>query len=557
VTRELQIGGSLGGYRVDAVAGRGGMGVVYRAWDPDLERTVALKVISPELAENAEFRSRFKRESQTAASIRHPNVITIYRAGDDDGLLYIAMEFIDGSDLRDTLKRHGRMDPRWAAWIVGETASALDAAHGRGLVHRDIKPANILIAQEGDRHHVYLTDFGLTKRLDSVKGETKTGMFLGTTDYVAPEQVMGAPLDARADVYALGCVLYHLVTGEVPYPRQQDMAKVLAHMSEPPPSASAHQPGVPPALDEVIKRAMAKDPNARFPSAGDLARAAQAAAAGHAMPQQGEQSVAAGDAAPVSGPTVQPGPREAAAVLQGTVFDSPGGPSQPLAQPGRPAAFGATRLETATPPPPPPPPVQPPPPDPSQRQGGALPPPPPQRPGPPYSLPPKYPGGGGKSRTPLIVGGIAAALVALAVVLALVLSGGGSKHDNSSDSSSDTSVTTDTTDTTTDTTASITASDAETAVSDFLDASDGDQCNYVTEAEAKAIAKGSNTSTCEEAFSGVPAATYTIDNTVDNGDGTYTVSTTETDSNGTDTNWDYTVVLNSDGGASIDDYQKQ
>src|SRR5436305_7727374 len=248
------------------------MGVVYRATQLALDRTVALKVIAPELADDASFRERFKRESKTAASIRHPNVISIYDAREDDGLLFISMDFIEGTDLRAILSREGPLEPLRAARIVGQVADALDAAHRRGLVHRDVKPANVLVASENGGEHVYLTDFGLTKDAASESGMTKTGMFVGTLDYIAPEQLQGGPLDARADVYALGCVLYETVTGRVPYPDRPTMAKMWAHANEPPPRIE--RTGLPEQLQEVVNRAMAKDPNERYLSAGDLAKAA-------------------------------------------------------------------------------------------------------------------------------------------------------------------------------------------------------------------------------------------------------------------------------------------
>src|SRR4051812_17594322 len=207
----------IAGYRIDSVAGRGGMGIVYRATDVHLERQVALKVISGELAEDEDFRRRFKRESRLAASLRHPNVVTVFAAGEQAGLLYIAMDYIEGTDLKALLTgRGGALDLPLATEVIKQVASALDAAHAKALVHRDVKPANVLIAIVDGGHNAYLTDFGLTKDMSSESGMTKTGMFLGTLDYAAPEQIEGRPLDARTDVYALGCMLYELLTGRVP-----------------------------------------------------------------------------------------------------------------------------------------------------------------------------------------------------------------------------------------------------------------------------------------------------------------------------------------------------
>jgi hypothetical protein len=297
---DLLAGAEIAGYRIEAIAGRGGMGVVYRATDLTLERLVALKVISDEFAQDVGFRERFKRESRLAASIRHPNVITVFRAGEEGGRLYIAMDFIEGTDLKTLIRQHGRLEPGLAADIVSQVAAALDAAHAKTLVHRDIKPANVLIAGEGDSLHAYLTDFGLTKHTASQSAMTETGMVVGTIDYMAPEQIAGARLDARADIYSLGCVLYEALTGQVPYPKESNVAKMFAHSSEPPPSIAAAAPDTAPGFDAIVSRAMAKDTDERYLSAGDLGRAARAAAEGTRVAQV-ERSVAAGEAAPPTG----------------------------------------------------------------------------------------------------------------------------------------------------------------------------------------------------------------------------------------------------------------
>lgn len=256
------------GYQVEELAGRGGMGVVYRATDPDLERTVALKLISADLSDSSTFRRRFQAESRIAAALDHPNVVTLFHAGEEDGLLYLVMRYVEGEDLRDEIAEHGRLAPDRAVRITAQIASALDAAHAKGLVHRDVKPANILLAP-GD--HAYLTDFGLTKRLLADSEETVTENLLGTLDYVAPEQIRGQEVDPRTDVYALGCVLFHALTGRAPFASLEREAKLWAHVSEPPEALGA---GVPAELDDVIARAMAKEPAERFETAGDLANAA-------------------------------------------------------------------------------------------------------------------------------------------------------------------------------------------------------------------------------------------------------------------------------------------
>src|SRR5439155_10324942 len=258
---QVEIGQVFAGHRIDGVAGRGGMGVVYVATHLALNRRVALKLIASDLAADEGFRERFKQESMTAASIDHPNVIPIYHAGEEDRKPYITMRYVEGTDLREMIARHGRIGPPEAARIISEVAAALDAAHARGLVHRDVKPANVLI---GESRQAYLTDFGLTKHVGSKSGLTKTGMFVGTLDYIAPEQLQGGPVDARVDVYALGCVLYQTLTGTVPFPRDTEPAKIWAHMQEQPPSVVSHG-GVPTQFEEVVGRAMAKKPDDRYP----------------------------------------------------------------------------------------------------------------------------------------------------------------------------------------------------------------------------------------------------------------------------------------------------
>ena len=297
---DLQEGDEFAGHRVLGVAGRGGMGVVFRAIQLDLERIVALKLIAPQLAGDPAFRERFVRESRAAASIDHPNVIPIYYTGEESGRLYIAMRYVDGSDLRTLVRAETRLSPDRAARIVAQVGGALDAAHARGIVHRDIKPANILL---GTGEHAYLTDFGLTKKVTSHTASTRDGGWVGTLGYVAPEQIRGERLDARADVYALGCVLYHAITGAPPYQRESDEATLWAHLHDDPPSVGERAPGIPARFEAVLQRAMAKNPDDRFPSAGDLGRAALAAA-GAAADTGPERLVATGDAAPGGEETV-------------------------------------------------------------------------------------------------------------------------------------------------------------------------------------------------------------------------------------------------------------
>jgi serine/threonine protein kinase len=296
MTAELHIGQIFSGYLIEAVAGRGGMGVVYRATQIGLGRTVALKLITPAVAADEDFRERLQRESQLLASVDHPNVITVYEAGEADGQLFMSMRYVEGMDLRSLLAAQGPLAPEQAARIVAQVGAGLDAAHANGLVHRDVKPANVLIEQAGSADRAYLSDFGLTKKANLASAITGSGQWVGTLDYAAPEQIEGRPVDARTDVYALGCVLFETLTGRAPYVRDSDAAKLWAHMHEPPPSARALRPGLPAELDQVIACAMAKEPARRYPSAGALGRAAIAAAGGELITDLGH-SVAVGPAA--------------------------------------------------------------------------------------------------------------------------------------------------------------------------------------------------------------------------------------------------------------------
>jgi len=286
---EFSPGDVFVGHRIEGLAGRGGMGVVYRATQLDLDRLVALKVITPALAQEPEFRTRFVAESKAAASIEHPNVLPVYNAGEREGVLFIVMRYVDGADLRTLVRASGQLDPARAAHVVAQVAAALDAAHAHGLVHRDVKPANILL---GADDHAYLTDFGLTKRLDTSVDLSRSGSWVGTLGFVAPEQIRGHRVDARADVYALGCVLVHALTGSPPFMRESDEATLWAHLNAPPPTDA-----VPPAFADVVDRALAKQPSDRYPSAGDLARAALSAA-GRSDAAAPERIVARGAAAP-------------------------------------------------------------------------------------------------------------------------------------------------------------------------------------------------------------------------------------------------------------------
>jgi ABC-type branched-subunit amino acid transport system substrate-binding protein/streptogramin lyase len=262
----LASGATFAGYRIESIVGRGGMGVVYRATDLSLERPVALKLIAPELAQDDQFRRRFLKEPKLAAALDHPNVVPIYEAGEHDGQLYLAMRFVDGSDMRTLLRADGDLAPERALDILAQVASALDAAHRRGLVHRDVKPANVLIDEDG---HVYLTDFGVTKQLGG--DSTESGQLVGTLDYLAPEQIRGEDVDGRADLYALACVLYQCLAGHAPFHRETEAETLWAHMQERPPPLAEH-----PDLDPVIEKALAKDREDRHATCAELIEDARA-----------------------------------------------------------------------------------------------------------------------------------------------------------------------------------------------------------------------------------------------------------------------------------------
>jgi serine/threonine protein kinase len=283
----------------------GDMGVVYRAQELALQRPVALKLILPEYSSDERFRERFRRESKIAAAIDHPNVIPVFDAGDEGGVLYISMRLVEGTDLRALIDAEGQTDPLRAARIVRQVGAALDAAHTRGMLHRDIKPSNVLLAR---RDHVYLTDFGLAKEASTDEGLTRGQTIVARAEYVAPEQVLGQRVDARADIYALGCLLFEALTGEPPFAGWTGGPRALAHLDAPRPTPTDLRPDLPRAFDAVVQRAMATDPAQRYQSAGDLAQAALVAAGDlrHTGP---ESIVATGEAAPVSGqPVTDPAP---------------------------------------------------------------------------------------------------------------------------------------------------------------------------------------------------------------------------------------------------------
>ena len=382
MTEQFAAGTQFAGFRIVRELGRGGMGLVYLAEQPSLGRLVALKVITPSLAGDPQFRERFDREAHHAASIEHPNVIPIFETGVDGEHVYLAMRYVEGSDLAAIVREQGRLDPEHAVRVVEQIGAALDAAHAKGLIHRDVKPPNILLDGGEPDGHAYLTDFGLTKEGAADSGLTGTGAWVGTIDYAAPEQIEGGRVDARSDVYALGCVLYESLTGELPFAGTVPQ-KMWAHMHNPPPMPGESGPGPSGAFNPVIERALAKDPEERYPSAGDLARAARGAHAG-ATSASPERSVATGLAATGISPT-QPSARAAGA----TPPAGTAGPSEAL-----------TDRLPAEPAPPPPPPLQAPPPVAPQ----------PRR----------------RSRAPIVIAAVAgAAAIGAIAAFALTQSGGG------------------------------------------------------------------------------------------------------------------------------------
>jgi serine/threonine protein kinase len=269
----LQPGTELTGYRITRFLDQGGMGAVYEAVQLSLDRRVALKFISRRLGDDDRFRERFRREARSGAAIEHPNILPVYEAGElEDGSLFLAMRFVDGPDLKSLLRERGPLDVSETVSIMSQIGDALDAAHQRGVVHRDVKPANVLLEAHDGRWHAFLADFGLAKPNEDNDEHTLPGEMLGTADYMAPEQINGAPTDGRADVYSFGCMVYRCLTAEPPYKRDTRTATLMAHANAAIPVPSKKVKGLSAALDVVVARAMAKDPEERAPSAGALMR---------------------------------------------------------------------------------------------------------------------------------------------------------------------------------------------------------------------------------------------------------------------------------------------
>src|SRR5436305_3267358 len=278
--REVRSGVVLAGFRVQGPVAEGAMGAVYRAEDCSTGAQVALKVLLPELARDERFRQRFLRETGIAASLDHPNVIRTVAAGDEDGRRYRAVQYLDGPALRELLRREGEFEPERAIRLVEQVAAGLDSAHEAGLDHRDVKPGNVLVRQEEEGEHAYICDFGLARHVSSVSSLTGERGFIGTIAYVPPEQIEGGEIDGRADVYSLGCVLFECLAGTPPFARDSELSVVFAHLNEPPPRLSDQRPDLPEAFDAVFATALAKSPDDRYDTCGELAQAARAALAG-------------------------------------------------------------------------------------------------------------------------------------------------------------------------------------------------------------------------------------------------------------------------------------
>ena len=304
------VGTEFAGYRLVSVLGRGGMSVVFRAENPRLGNVIALKVLDPSLATDDTFRARFLEESRIAASMNHPNVIPLHDMGASAGLLYIAMRCVTGTDLRQMIKKRGQLPAESAVFLLDQAARALDAAHRRGLVHRDVKPGNLLVERGNDGTdpaHVYLADFGLTKQVSGRTGLTSSADFAGTVDYIAPEQIRGLSVSGQADQYSLGCVLYECLTGQVPFEKDLDAAIIWAHLEESATLPTAARPELPPALDEVFARVLAKNPGDRFESCKDFMTAVREALG--PMADQPRASSSLPMRLPGAGPTPRRSPR--------------------------------------------------------------------------------------------------------------------------------------------------------------------------------------------------------------------------------------------------------
>jgi serine/threonine protein kinase len=334
VSAELADGQTFGGYQIIELVGAGGMGLVYRAEQRILGRTVALKVIRPEIAESGDYRSRFLREARFAAAVDHPHVVSVFDAGEQDGRLYLTMQWVDGTDLGTLIEREQRLAPDRTVLIGVQLAGALQAVHDAGLVHRDVKPSNVLVRDMGGQDYAYLTDFGIAKAPAAQDSLTRTGWVIGTPGYLSPEQVRGQAPGPRSDLYALGCVIFEALTGQPPFQGDNDLAARWAQATSPPPPASSVCPALGPRYDAFLARALAVDPDDRFASGTAFARALESAHAGEPLdraptPVLGDAPTQ-GRSGPSAPPPVVPGTRPA------TAIDAPGAPDPAVPRPARP-----------------------------------------------------------------------------------------------------------------------------------------------------------------------------------------------------------------------------
>jgi serine/threonine protein kinase len=292
VEQRIEVGTEVGGYRVIRLIGEGGMGAVYEAEELETGRHMALKFLLSELARDEQFRSRFERESRYAASLNHPNIVHVYEVSEADGLLYMVMDYVPGVDLGSKVAQEGPLEPDRAVALLEQVASALDAVHATGLYHRDVKPGNVIVTSgDGEELHCYLTDFGLSKNpSQDSRPLTALGFFVGTSDYTAPEQILAKEMDHRVDVYSLGCLLYQCLTGEPPFRRPSEEKVLYAHINDPPPKVTERRPEMPAEIDKVVARALAKDPDERHASCGELVAVIRAAIAPAPMPAVGGAS---------------------------------------------------------------------------------------------------------------------------------------------------------------------------------------------------------------------------------------------------------------------------
>ena len=437
------VGSEVAGYRLEEQIGRGGMALVYRARDVQLGRNVALKLLSPVLGRDEAFRQRFIRESRAAAAVDHPHIIPIFAAGDSDGVLFIAMRYVQGGDVRRLVDELGSLPADRAVSIITQVASALDAAHLNGLVHRDIKPANMLLDStdgSGQQDHVYLADFGLSKRSLSATGLTSIGQFLGTPAYVAPEQIEGRTVDGRADLYALACAAFEMLCGTPPFQRDDDLAIMWAQVSAPPPSLAERRPDLPPGADTVLQRALAKDPADRFPACLAFAAALRTALGLHGPAVAGTErtpTVLSGPPAgrpssPPSGPPAESpagspaGPPTQTSGPRQVPDHPPNVPDHPPTQVSRPRPATAAR------------PVDPPtadwqPSEPSRSPAAGGPGGPPAAGGPGGPSGPARPAGRQRRRWPIAVAGVAVVGAAIGAFAALHGGGGNDKATGAAD----------------------------------------------------------------------------------------------------------------------------